>query len=83
MNGLDHGVGFRGQKAVDQMRSRNWFGFGATFALVRGPEAGEREQRPLNAERKPDDVFLFGDRIGLGRIFRKARGRHQTAMLGF
>jgi len=42
---------------------------------------GEREQRPIIVQRKPDHVLLFGHRVRLRRIFREAVCRDKATAL--
>lgn len=46
-----------------------------------GPDASERKQRTVLAERESDHGLLFGRGVWVGRIFRKAVGRRRAPAL--
>ena len=45
-----------------------------------GPDAREREQRPIFIQREPHRVFLAGLWVGLRCVFGEAIGRDQAAV---
>ena len=59
MDRFNDRVGFRGQEAVDQVRTGDWLGLDAAVALVLGPEPAEGEQRSVLIERKPNHVLFL------------------------
>jgi hypothetical protein len=59
MDRFNDRVGFRGQEAVDQVRTGDWLGLDAAVALVLGPEPAEGEQRSVLIERKPTTSFFL------------------------
>ena len=62
------------------MRTRDRLGLCATVALELGPDAGEGRERPIVIEREPDDVFLVGLRVRLGRVFGEAVEGYEAAV---
>src|SRR6476660_502488 len=48
------------QKAVDEVGAGDRFGLGPTVTSELGPDAGERKQRPVLIERKPNYVLFAG-----------------------
>jgi len=63
------------------MRPQDRLRLGATVAVERGPDAGEREQRPTLIQGEPDNVFLFCLGVRLRRILSEAVSRDQAAVL--
>ena len=80
---LDDSVRRRRQHTVDKMRPWDRLRLGAAVASEFRPDADEREQRPVIIEREPDDILLFRLGVQLGRVFRKAVGWNQAAVLRF
>jgi hypothetical protein len=76
-----HGVGLRGQEAIDLMRPRDRLGLGAMVAVERGPDASEREQRPVLAQREPNHVLFLPLRVRLRCVLGEAVGRDEAAVL--
>jgi hypothetical protein len=83
MDRLHDGVGVGGQEAVDLMWPRDRLGLGAAIPVERGPDAGEREQRPILVEREPDDVLLFGSGFGSGAYSAKLLAGTKHRLSGF
>ena len=81
MDRLNDGVGRGRQETIDQMRARNGFRLSASVSLEFGPDASERKQRAILIQGEPHDVLLFGVGVRLGRVFREAVRRDQTAVL--
>jgi hypothetical protein len=81
MDRFDDGIRCSCQETIDQMRARNGFRLGASVSLEFGPDASERERRTILIEGEPHDVLLFGVGVRLGRVFREAVRRDQTAVL--
>ena len=71
MNRLDYGVGFRGEKAIDQMWPWNWLRLSAALAPIGRPEASKSEQGPLIAQGKPDYVLFLVAGLGSGAYSEK------------
>jgi hypothetical protein len=64
----DDGIRLGRQEAVDEVRAGHRLGLGAPVALELGPDASEREQRPVLVEGEPDDILLLRLRGRLGRV---------------
>ena len=75
VDGFDHGVRRRGEKAVHLMRAGNRFRYRSAVTLELGPDAGEAGQRPIVVDREPDNVLFLGLGIRLRRVFSEAVGR--------
>src|ERR1700726_3287298 len=81
MDRFDNGIRCSCQETIDQMRARNGFRLGAPISLEFSPDASERERRGILIQGEPQEVLFFGVGVRLGRLFREAVRRDQTAVL--
>ena len=75
---FNDGVRRRCQKAIDQMWAGDRLRLGAAVTFEVGPNAAEREERPVLIEREPHHILLLGHGIRLWRVLRETVGRRQT-----
>src|SRR5450631_1431927 len=80
---LDDHVRRGGQKAVNKVRSGDWFRLGPAVTFEFGPDSGEGEQRAVVVQCEPHDVLLAGLQIRLRRISAKLLAGTRQRLSGF